>query len=286
MNVLHESLRYENPLVPMRIFTLVKPDNFCNKWHYHKQIEVLYILEGQLDVYVEQDMFPLGKGDVVLIGPNQLHRDRAHSVKYIVFQFDLQQYTDPTMLPYLKIFMSMSSPLSKLNYMFSENGEVKQTVATTIQSIYQEARGKKNGYEIAISMHIRQLLLTFMRNDTLRLLPARERKEMSLLKPVFDYVEKNIAGKPDLEKASKMANLSYYHFTKCFKQAIGMSFVNYVNHCKIKMAERLLLTEDLSIEQVGERIGMLNMGHFYKTFKKYNGCSPKEFRKKMNTWSR
>ncbi|MFC6229787.1 cupin domain-containing protein [Paenibacillus allorhizosphaerae] len=96
------------------IFTLSKPENFCNKRHYHKQVEMLYILEGQLEVYVEQDMFTLRDGDIVLIGSSELHRDRAFSVKYIVFQFDCQQYLDPTTLPYLKFFMNANTQQAEL----------------------------------------------------------------------------------------------------------------------------------------------------------------------------
>ncbi|CAG7633472.1 hypothetical protein PAECIP111802_01951 [Paenibacillus allorhizosphaerae] len=135
-------------------------------------------------------------------------------------------------------------------------------------------------------MLIRQILLTFMRYDSRQVLPVHERKYMHLLRPVLDYIETNIAAKPDLGIASKMVNMSYYHFTKCFKEMMGMTFVDYANFNKIKMAERLLLTEDLSIEQVGEQIGMNNMGHFYKTFKRYNSCSPKQFRSKMKIWTR
>jgi YesN/AraC family two-component response regulator len=59
-----------------------------------------------------------------------------------------------------------------------------------------------------------------------------------------------------------------------------------VNFRKIKWAERILLTKDLSISEVGERIGMPNMAHFYKMFRKYNECSPKEFQKKMLAWGK
>lgn len=47
------------------------------------------------------------------------------------------------------------------------------------------------------------------------------------------------------------------------------------------MAERLLLTEDLSIASISEIIGMNSMGHFYKVFRRFNQCAPKEFRDKM-----
>ena len=81
-----------------------------------------------------------------------------------------------------------------------------------------------------------------------------------------------------------MANVSYHYFVKLFRKTMGLSFLEYVNYKKIKRAERILLTKDLSIAQVGEEIGMTNMAHFYKMFKKHNQCSPNEYRKKLQTW--
>ncbi|MDG0808264.1 helix-turn-helix domain-containing protein [Cohnella rhizosphaerae] len=67
---------------------------------------------------------------------------------------------------------------------------------------------------------------------------------------------------------------------------MGISFTEYVNFRKIKTAEQLLLTRDLSVSEVGDRIGMPNMAHFYKMFKRFNHCSPKEFQRKMLAWGR
>jgi len=78
--------------------------------------------------------------------------------------------------------------------------------------------------------------------------------------------------------------MSYYYFVKYFKKTLGLSFTEYVNYRKVKSAERLLLTKDLSISEVSDRVGMPNMAHFYKMFKKYNECSPKQFQNKMLQW--
>ncbi len=49
---------------------------------------------------------------------------------------------------------------------------------------------------------------------------------------------------------------------------------------------QVLLTRDVSVSEVGDLIGMANMAHFYKMFKRFNGCSPKEFQRKMLAWGR
>lgn len=284
---LHESLRYENPLVPMRVFRHQKEKDIWNSWHYHvKQIELLYILEGKLDVYIENELYPLAPGDVVLIGTNQLHRDFSYGVKYFVFQFDCQHYIEPANSPYMKLFMGMNFPLSKLNYIFTENKQANQTVTTLISTIYTEAKNKEPGYEMALGSLIRQVLLTILRNDNRNLFTAKNHLEMMRLRPVFDFIEHNLTRKIEVAEASKLANMSYYHFVKTFKKAVGMTFVDYLNYHKIKLAERILLTKDVSVEQTAHMIGMDNLGHFYHLFKRYNQCPPGEFRRKMMDWGK
>lgn len=286
MRIYHEKVAYENPLVPLKIYDHRKVDDVWNDWHCHKQVEMLYILRGGLDVYVEKQQYPLRDGDVILIGSNQLHRDHSHGAEYIVFQFDCNQYYDPTTMPYFKLFMDSSVSLHELNYLFLESAEAKQAAIASILDIFKEMQDKSYGYEMAVSLHIRQLLLTMLRYDSRKILSIKNQHDMARLKPVLDYIEKNTNAKISIKQASQMANISYSHFVTFFKKTIGMSFIDYVNYHRIKMAERILLTEDVSVEEAGVRIGMENRGHFYRIFRKFNDCSPKEFRKKMMEWGK
>jgi YesN/AraC family two-component response regulator len=189
-------------------------------------------------------------------------------------------------MPYFRFFSETSTPLSRLNYIFQENPESRELVRETVREIYKEWTTKKEGYEIAVNILIKRILLTLLRSDTRKLLSCKDSAELIRLKPVFDYVERNLDGKIHVEDASRAANISYYYFVKYFKKAVGMSFMDYVNMKKIKKAEKILLTKDISVAQVGEQIGMPNMAHFYKIFRKFNRCSPHEFRKKMQEWGK
>jgi AraC-like DNA-binding protein len=289
LEIKNEQVAYENPWLPIRIFRGSRNKEKFIDWHYHKEVEILAILEGSLDVYIEDEFYPLTAGGVVLIGSSQLHRDRSYdgqTMKYLVFQFDLQPYFDSSTIPYLRFFADMQFPLSRLNYIFGENDAVKQSIARYIQEIYDETRTKAEGHEIAISILIRQILLILLRHDTRKLLRGSDHSDMVRLKPVLDYIENNLAGKIRVETASKTANISYYYFVKLFKKAFGMSFVDYINYNRIKRAERILLTREMSIAQVGEAVGLANTAHFYKMFRKYNRCSPTEFRRRMLAWQR
>ena len=287
MEAFNEKVAYENPLLSLRIFQSQRPAPSFTDWHYHKQLELLLILDGELDLYLDNSHIYLEAGDVCIIGTSELHRDICENdLNYIVLQFDLEQFFDHSSIPYMRYFSEKHLPISQINYIYRENKQVKEETASCIRSILEEATKKETGYELAVSILIKQILLLLLRNDTRSFLIAQDNFDKFRLKPVLDFIEDNLTEKIQVEDACKIANMSYFYFVKFFKKTIGLSFTEYVNYRKIKRAERLLLTKDLSISEVGEKIGMPNMAHFYKMFKKYHDCSPKQFQSKMFTWKR
>ena len=288
MEFYNEKVAYENPLLSIRIFQSQRNNDFFINWHYHREIELLLINEGVLDVYVDDDCVRLSPGDVAIIGARQLHRDRSlgNPLNYIVLQFDIEQFFDHSSMPYMRFFSEAKNPLSQANYIFQENAAARTEAADCIRGILKEVTNKQTGYELAVSMIIKQLLLLLIRSDTKKALAEHEDFDRARLRSVLDYVEDHLTDRIQVEEVCKMANMSYYYFVKFFKKAIGLSFTEYVNYRKIKWAERILLTKDLSVSEVGDRIGMPNMAHFYKMFKKYNDCSPKQFQKRMLAWNR
>lgn len=287
MEAVNEKVVYENPLLSIRIFRAQRQEVGYTNWHYHKQLELLLVLDGRLDVYLEEDSFHMRAGDLIIIGDSELHRDRSSKhLDYIVLQFDIDQFFDHSSIPYIRYFSQTHMPLSKANYIFKENEAIKEQTATCIKGILEEASRKETGYELAVSILIKQILLLLLRGDTRKMLVEQDNFDKIRLKPVLDYVENHLTDRIQVEEVCKIANMSYYYFVKYFKKTIGLSFTEYVNYRKVKWAERILLTKDMSISEVGERIGMPNMAHFYKMFKKYNDCSPKQFQRKMSTWQR
>ncbi|MEK0317351.1 AraC family transcriptional regulator [Cohnella sp. 56] len=289
MQARQEKIEYENPLLSIKVWQAIRNADILYTWHHHPECELLLVQQGRLDVEVNGETHIMGEGDVVVLGSSQLHRDRSYDdsqVQYLVLQFDLQAFFDQSTISYLQYFNETKVPLSAMNYLFKENEAARREAAACIAEIYEEARRKEAGYELAVNLLIKKILLTLIRHDKMGLLAGQDRVERMRLKPVLDYVEAGITGRVTVEDACRLANMSYYYFVKFFKKSMGISFTEYVNFRKIKTAEQLLLTRDLSVSEVGDRIGMPNMAHFYKMFKRFNHCSPKEFQRKMLAWGR
>ncbi|SKA88986.1 two-component system, response regulator YesN [Clostridium sp. USBA 49] len=107
-----------------------------------------------------------------------------------------------------------------------------------------------------------------------------DKEKFVLFKNVEQYIKDNLKEELDLEKTAAKFNLSSYYFSRSFKEVIGINFSDYINMERIKKAKELLKNDNMSIKEVGYKVGYNDPNYFSKVFKKYEGISPKEFKLK------
>ncbi|WP_144941439.1 response regulator [Paenibacillus sp. 32O-W] len=83
-----------------------------------------------------------------------------------------------------------------------------------------------------------------------------------------------------LEDIAQAVGLTPAYFSSAFREAVGMSFVQYVTHLRMSRAQELLKDSSLKTYEVAEAVGYYNYPHFSRAFKKHSGLSPDQFRRK------
>ncbi len=293
-----EHVIYQNPFLAIRIWQIdseeklddmavpqLPPDENAKhlyKWHYHPEIEFLLVREGALAVYYRDENVILHKGELVVLGSSEPHLtiQAERNLQQIVLQIQLKQYWDASTMNAMHHFTEVLRPLSSLNYIFQENSQLRAEGERIILTIFQEMNEQQSGYELAVSSLIKQLLLLLLRNDYQKQLNYGENQWIHRLQPAIAYAEQHLGDKVSAAEAAAAVNMSYTYFIKTFKQTIGMSFTDFISFKRIKKAEQMLLTSSKSISEIAEAAGMTNIGHFYNRFRKYNSCSPKQFRER------
>lgn len=283
---INESIIYQNPDLCIKISHFVINDrNSQISWHYHKEIEVIFVEQGIHELETQEQVYELKPGDIAIVGSSQLHR--AHTVSkedliFFVLHVDLQPYFNPAMMMYYKSFSEVQHPLDSMNYIFS-NAEAKHEIVDIITSIHKEIIGRKKGYELAVNVHIQRFMLSLLRYDIEDRLKTHDNQDAEFLQPIIKYVEAHLADRIYMQEVCSLAGMSYAYFSKLFKQKAGFSFTDFVNRKRIARAVLLLVTENRQTQEVAETVGIQNMTHFYELFKRYNNCTPKQYLERMLT---
>jgi AraC family transcriptional regulator len=93
------------------------------------------------------------------------------------------------------------------------------------------------------------------------------------------YLDEHYAERVLLEDIGKVASVSPFHLARLFKAHVGTSPHRYLMLVRIDRAMELLCTTELSVSQVGQRVGFASLSHFTMTFRSETGSTPTDFRR-------
>jgi len=119
-------------------------------------------------------------------------------------------------------------------------------------------------------------------SDIIKMLEQKRRgNEIDLIQTAKDFITKNIETEISLTEVAAKLGLNASYFSHLFKKETGQTFVKYRIELRMEKAKELLLRGDIRVIDIPYFIGLNDHPHFTKTFKKYTGETPSEFRKKM-----
>ncbi len=97
----------------------------------------------------------------------------------------------------------------------------------------------------------------------------------------LQYIEKNLTKDLTLENAASYMNISPHYFSKLFKNDVGENFIDYVTRKKMQRAKELIRRTDQPLNAIAFELGFNEANYFSKVFKKVEGLTPSQYRKKM-----
>jgi len=103
--------------------------------------------------------------------------------------------------------------------------------------------------------------------------PRKLRRALEFINERLDE-EQTVA----LAAVAEAVQLSYFHFSRVFKQSTGVSPNAYMTEQRINRAKKLLKETDLPIADIALRTGYASQSHFTTTFRKVVWTTPKAFR--------
>lgn len=250
-------------------------------WHWHEEIEIVYIESGQLKVRIPSNSFLLEKGDVLVINSNILHYAAAviecklHS---LVFSPALIIGNEDSV--FAKKYMQPLLTCSSFSHYFIKAGN-HENVADWFGHAFEALAQDCYGYEFVVRENLSRICL-FLCGE---LSPQTETQNVPLspdnlrIRKMLAYIHQNFADDISLSQISGAAGSSERESLRCFKKTIQFSPIQYLLKYRIMQgAEMLLGNPAESISEIAASCGFDSPSNFTKTFKRFYNCTPREYR--------
>ena len=141
-----------------------------------------------------------------------------------------------------------------------------------------ELSQRHDGYREAVLAHLTLLLVGVSRLAADVVGDLRLNDE-PLLAEVFGFIEDRYHEPISLRDVARAVSLSRGHLTTVVRRKTGRTVVEWIAERRMAEARRLLVETDLSVEEVGRRVGYVDAGYFVRSFRRAHGATPLTWRR-------
>jgi len=240
---------------------------------------VLFVLAGQLDCLINENHVELRESHGLVVEPNVRIDAQGKPVEFLFLT------VSPASVLEHAVSMRLSSPQSTVT--FSERSiDVDSKLSDLCRNLVTEVVDERPGKDIVVKALVEQAIVHLLRKYSLRrlsnelelsrvgLIDRRIRRSVELMHAQLDQ-------DLSLRSLAAASYLSPFHFSRLFKKITGSTPHNYLAAMRANRAQLLLADTDMSITEVGARVGYLSASHFTKAFRLATGITPREFRKAL-----
>lgn len=236
--------------------------------NWHENIEVICFLKGEGTVLHNGESFSVSEGDTVIINSNCLHgilsMEKKITFRYLIVDrsfcvangFDTSSAAFNTKVRDEEVFALMK----ELAMLCDEGEDIPYRIASIRCTV------------------LNMLLILLKKHSTPTDGTALAERSSIYVKQALEYIRASFDRDISLDNVAEFVGVNKCYLSREFHKFTGYSFVEYLNRLRCKAAQKLLAEGKMNVCEVGVACGFRNKSYFAKTFRRYVGMSPGEYR--------
>lgn len=246
--------------------------------HFHDFYECYLLLSGNIRYQIDSASFTISPGDLLLIGPNQLHRP--------LFTQSNEPYERLVLWLSRAFVESLSTQESDLSSCFSTQRlsairflpEQRENITRQLFDLLNATGSDQFGRDVLCRSLVTSLLVTFNRalEGRERALPRADVRVSKLAKAISNYLDAHLAETISLDELSQTVFLSKYYLERVFRRETGVSIYQMLLQKRMIHA-RNLMQEGVPLTSVAQKCGFSEYSGFYRAFRNEYGISPRKY---------
>lgn len=242
--------------------------------HWHEHLELVYLLDGEMTAYSQDNAYELARGDLFLANTSEIHYTHTHrGTRYCLLQIP------PA---HLKRVTAEWKSLRFREYIAhcDEAGSLSERLGAIFQSMrfFQERKGQ--GDQLLLLSEVFRLLYlldTEAQEQTRCGRFAENARDLERIKQTMEFVREHYQEPLTLSDGAAFLSVTPEHFCRLFKKYTGQTFLNYLGQVRMTHFYEDLAGEE-KITLLLDRHGIRNYKVFLREFKKNYGRTPQQVR--------
>lgn len=234
--------------------------------HIHRHMEMLYVINGTVNVQVGTQNYVLHEGEMAVIFPGKMHSYRTIRKGCVL------------------LIIAPSSFIGNLESMCYEYQPVHPILS--IDKMSERLVDNLTELQTTTEPFLIKSLLQLIFVRLMQIIPL-QRKETTdsqdILYSVMNLIAEHYQEDIRLDTAAEQLGISKWYLSHILNCTIGMRFREYVNTLRIAHAQELLVSTVEPILNIAMECGFQNLRTFNRVFLSMNNCSPSEYRKRFKT---
>ncbi len=237
-------------IVCKKLFYIYHPNGFFVDRHKHRSHELVYCLEGQGTVHINNQKSEFSTGDYYITRAGTIHTESDDcNTSIIYFYFDA-----PDELVCEGI-----------------HSDYDASILSMVKKLRQETEENELHKESMMQALLTRILIEALRSE-------KNNTGKQGIRAVLKYVNENIDREIDFKKLAKQQHYSFDRFRHIFKEYTGFSPHQYIINARVEKAKILLrLNPNASLTEISFNCGFSSSSHFSKAFRSKVGTTPSEY---------
>ena len=243
--------------------------------HSHDDLEIGMLLEGSLTLHLERETFLLQKGEIYLINRHQVHSFARTTSENLILAFQI----------HTEFYKNINYALEFLHFESNiiHSGRLHGIILESLRECAVCYFSSTPYHDLKCASIMLDVLFRLVQSTHCN---VRTEKEFSSacrnamrLNRMISFINEHYTGKISLRDIADLENISQYHASHFIKNALGVSFQEYLNQIRFAHALQLLQTTDLHILDICMETGFSSSRYLNQMFRKNFGCCAKEYLK-------
>lgn len=264
------------------VIDVMEKDKYNLPLHSHTYYEMVYVMKGSGEHYLNNNVFTYKTGDLFLLSPEDSHYivfNRKSTLVFIKFTEDYfrdNKYLSPDNISINSLLSIMRHQILKEEKLIFDE-PCKSILRKTIENIV--SYNCKIDITSSPLIFFQILSIFGLVQEAAKVKSLSVNESLSNNGELISYISQNIYNpeKIRIKAIAEHFNIAQNYFSNYFRRNFDVSFKKYIDNYRVKLIEKRLELKENSIKQIANEFGFTDESHLTNYFKKHKNVSPSQY---------